>query len=166
MALKQVIDVSGSSAASKVLLDLLNTFPGLGNDRIAFSYLDSKGGIAFWPTSGAVIISNRESITGHVRQECAYPIVIIFRLAAMKESTRLQVKEFLDLLGSWISGQSVTIGGDEYKLTEYPDLGGNRKIRNISVTNAAHVQSAYTDGIEDWAINLQMRYTNEFEKET
>lgn len=163
--LKAVVDTTGSNAASKVLLDLLNRFPGLNGSVITFAALDETSGISFNPTSGAAYLENRESITGHVRQTCQYPFVIIYRAAAKTEAQKIRIKEFLDLLGRWLEMQPVTIGGNEYQLSEYPDLGaGNRKITTIVTTNAAHCQAAYQDGVEDWSLSMAMRYRNEYTK--
>ena len=164
--LKTLVDVEGTSAASKVLLDLLNEFPGLQDGtRITFATLDESGGLSFNPTSGAVFIENREDIVGNVHQVCAYPFVVIYRAAIRSEERKLVVKEFLDCLGRWLEGDTVTIGGVDYKLDEYPELdSGNRKIRTIDTTNASHCQAAYNDGVEDWSVSMTMRYTNEFTK--
>ena len=56
MPSKTVIDIDGSEAVSKILLDLLNKFPGLttGNKSILFSTLSDASGIGFFPISGAV----------------------------------------------------------------------------------------------------------------
>lgn len=164
--LKQIIDTEGTSAATKVLLDLLNEFPGIPEGMtIKFATLEETGGISFNPTSGATYIENREDITGHVYQVCAYPFVIIFRSAARTEDRKILIKEFLDLLARWLEGDTVTIGGVDYKLEQYPDLSsGDRKITTIVTTNASHCQAAYADGIEDWSISMTMRYRNDFLK--
>lgn len=65
-------DLDGSEAVSSVLLTLLNTFPGLGTRKVLFSTLTETSGIGFFPTSGAAILSDKEDITGHVKQVCLY----------------------------------------------------------------------------------------------
>ena len=163
--LKKVIDTTGSVAASKVLLALLNEFPGLGDSTITFSTLGKDSGISFNPTSGAVFLEDRESITGHVRQMCVYPFVVIYRAAPRTEERKIRIKEWLDLLGQWLQMQPIEIDGVTYQLTEYPELvSGNRKIKNIVITNAAHCQTAWADGVEDWAVAMSMRYENEYYK--
>ena len=164
--LKAVIDLEGSSAVSKVLAILLDQFPGLEEgDHIAFSTLPETGGKAFYPTSGAVFLENRESITGHVKQTCLYPFTLTYRFAPSTEAQRMRVKEFLDLLGQWLERQPITIGEERYQLEEYPSLeAGNRQIKTILATNASHLQAAYQDGIEDWVMSMQLQYTNEFDK--
>lgn len=62
---KSVIDIDGSDAVSKVLLDLLNQFPGLsGQNRILFSTLSDAPGCGFFPVSGAC---NPEAKNGYYR---------------------------------------------------------------------------------------------------
>lgn len=162
---KTVIDIDGSEAVSKVLLALLNEFPGIDQKKILFSTLSETSGIGFFPTSGAALLSDKEDITGHVKQVCLYPFNIVYRAAPKSETQRLKIKEFLDTLGRWLEQQPVTVGGDTYQLTDYPALSsGNRVIKSISRTNPGHLNAAYQDGIEDWLISATLRYENEFDK--
>lgn len=160
-----VIDIDGSEAVSKVLLSLLNEFPGLDGKSILFSTLSETSGIGFFPTSGAALLSNTEDITGHVKQVCLYPFNVVYRAAPKSEAHRLKIKEFLDGLGRWLEQQPISIGGVEYRLTEYPALSsGNRVVKSISRTNPGHLNAAYQDGIEDWLISATLRYENEFDR--
>lgn len=158
-------DLDGSEAVSSVLLTLLNTFPGLGTRKVLFSTLTETSGIGFFPTSGAAILSDKEDITGHVKQVCLYPFTIVYRSAPRSEEQKLKVKEFLDTLGKWLERQPVTINGTEYQISTYPTLSsGNRVIKSISRSNPAHLNAAYQDNVEDWAISATLRYENEFDK--
>lgn len=160
-----VIDIDGSEAVSNVLLSLMNDFPGLGNKKILFSTLSETSGIGFFPTSGAALLSDKESITGHVKQVCLYPFNVIYRAAPKSEAQRLRIKEFLDTLGRWLEKQPVTVGGHTYQLAQYPGLSsGNRLIKSISRTSPGHLNAAYQDGVEDWLISASLRYENEFDK--
>lgn len=162
---KSIIDIDGSEAVSKVLLALLNEFPGLDKKIILFSTLSETSGIGFFPTSGAALLSNAEDITGRVKQVCLYPFNVVYRAAPKSESQRLKIKEFLDSIGRWLEQQPVTIGGIEYRLTAYPSLSsGNRVVKSISRTNPGHLNAAYQDGVEDWVISATLRYENEFDK--
>ena len=158
-------DVDGSEAVSSVLLALLNEFPGLGERTISFSTLEESSGIGFFPTSGAAILSDQEDITGHVKQVCLYPFIIVYRSAPRTEARKLKVKEFLDTLGKWLERQPVVINDVEYQLSAYPTLAsGNRVIKSVGRSNPAHLEKAYDDGIEDWAVSATLRYENEFDK--
>ena len=166
MAIQKMIDIEGSEAVSKVLLALLNTFPGLENGKtVQFSTLTETSGIGFYPTSGAALLSDKEDITGHVKQVCLYPFSVIYRAAPKTEAQKIRIKEFLDALGKWLELQPVIINDQTYKLEGYPDIAsGNRTIKSVSRTNPAHLNAAYNDGVEDWIISATLKYENEFTK--
>lgn len=161
----KVFDIDGAEAVSKVLLTLLNEFPILNGKEIKFSTLSETAGIGFFPTSGSAVISNKEDITGHVKQVCSYPFNIVYRAAPKTEAQKIRIKEFLDTLGKWLELQPVAIDETTYKLPEYPKLSsGNRVIKSVSRTNPAHLNAAYDDGVEDWVISANLKYENEFDK--
>lgn len=166
MPARSAIDVDGTEAVSKVILSLLNTFPGLSqNQSIAFATLEETSGIGFFPTSGAAFISDMESITGHVRQVCVYPFSVVYRAAPKSEKQRMRIKEYLDTLGKWLEKQTVTLNGVACKLDAYPELdSGNRIIKSVSRMSSAYINAAYQDGIEDWIIMLRLIYENEYDK--
>lgn len=158
------IDVDGSDVMSKVLLDLLNAFPGLTNKKIEFSSLSEDSGIGFFPSSGAVITSQKRDITDHVKQNCSYPFDIVYREAPVTEKQRLRIKEFLDTLGKWLEKQPVTINGKEHKLESYPELSSDsRTITSINRTTPAYLNSVLDDGVENWVLSVNLRYDNEFD---
>lgn len=162
---KNLIDIDGSEAVSRVLIILLNSFPGLNGKKVEFSTLSETAGIGFFPTSGAALLSNTEDITGLVKQVCLYPFNLIYRAAPKTETKRLEIKEFLDGFGKWLEQQPVTIGKTDYRLAEYPELSSdNREIKSINRTNPAHLSAAYDDGIEDWIVSATLKYENEFYK--
>lgn len=166
MPTKATIDIDGSEAVSKVLLELLNTFPGLSEkQRILFSTLSESAGIGFFPTTGAVLQSDKEDVTGHVKQVCLYPFSVIYRAAPKSEAQRMRIKEYLDTLGKWLEQQPVLLNGKEYRLAAYPALAsGNRIIQSITRTSPAYINAAYQDGIEDWMIAARLSYENEFDR--
>lgn len=157
-------DVDGTIQLTKVLLDLLNTFPLLDGEKIKFSTLSETSGIGFFPTSGAVILSNREDITGHVEQTCLYPFNIFYRAAPTTEKQRIRIKEKLDSLGKWLEKQPITLKDTEHKISDYPELTDGRVISSISRTNSGHLFAVSNDGIEDWLISASVSYTSEFDK--
>lgn len=158
------IDIDGSEIVSTALRTLLNQFPGLGDKRITFVHLNDTNGIAFFPTSGAALLSSTEDITGHVKQECMYPFTVVYRAAPKNESARIRMKELLDTLGRWLEMQPVTVSRKTYQLTSYPALEQGRVIKYIKRTNPAHYNAAYQDGVEDWLIALTLKYDSEFDK--
>lgn len=166
MATQKMVDIDGAEAVSKVLLALLNTFPGLENGKkVQFSTLSETSGIGFYPTSGSALLSDKEDITGHVTQVCMYPFSIIYRAAPKTDLQKIHIKEFLDALGKWLELQPVVINEKTYKLTKYPVITiGNRVIKSISRTNPAHLNATYDDGVEDWIISATLKYENEYDK--
>ena len=161
---KYPVDVTGSDLMSDLLLTLLNTFPGLQGQKIKFSTLSDTEGIGLFPTAGAAIISNRESVTGHVNQSCAYTFTVVYRAAPKTEERRLKIKEWLDLLGKWLEQQTVNINEEDHKIKDYPPTNDSREIEDISRTSSAHLDKVYQDGIEDWVITATLHYKNEFDK--
>lgn len=166
MPAKATIDIDGSEAVSKVLLELLNTFPGLSEkQRILFSTLSESSGIGFFPTTGAALQSDKEDVTGHVTQVCLYPFSVVYRAAPKSEAQRMRIKEYLDTLGKWLEQQPVLLNGKKYRLEAYPALAsGNRIIKTITRTSPAYINAAYQDGIEDWIIAARLSYENEFDR--
>ena len=166
MPQKAIIDIDGSEAVSKVLLDFLNMFPGLAeNKSILFSTLSETSGIGFFPTAGAVLQSNLEDIAGHVTQVCLYPFSVVYRAAPKSETQRIRIKEWLDTLGKWLEKQTVSIGKKEYKIADYPILkSDNRVIKSISRTSPAYLNAVYQNNIEDWLVSCTLTYENEFDK--
>lgn len=164
MPAKTAIDIDGSEAISAVLLKLLNEFPGLSpRQRVQFATLEDTGGIGFFPSAGAAIETEKESITGHVQQRCLYPFEVFYRSAPKTEAQRLRIKEFLDTLGKWLERQPVKVNGKKEQLAAYPALAsGNRLIKSISRAAPACPATAYQDGVEDWAMGLRLTYENDF----
>lgn len=163
MSGQKAIDVNGSEIVSTALLKLLNSFPGLNGKQIKFSMLEDKSVLGFFPVSGATIVSKRESVTGHVFMQCSYPFNIIYRAAAKTETQKLTIKEFLDALGKWLELQPIVINGEEIKLHKYPDLDSGRVITSVERSSPGHLSAAYQDGVEDWAIAITLKYTNEYD---
>lgn len=117
------IDADGSEQLTRVLLTLLNTFPGIdGDKKILFSTLSKTSGIGFFPTSGAAVLTSKRDITGKTTQMCQYPFQIIYRAAVQTEAQKLRLKNFLDMLGAWLELQPICIEQKRYQLARYPSL--------------------------------------------
>lgn len=161
---KQVrFDVDGSEIVSKVLLELLNKCPALCGKKVAFSTLGEDEGLGFFPSVGAAITSETETITGDVHQVCAYPFDVVLRCAPKTEAARIRCKELLDAIGRWLERQLITVNGEMHTMDAYPALTeGNRKIRAISRTSPSHLNAVYQNGVEDWLFSGSLRYENNF----
>ena len=89
-------DLDGYDIITNALMTLLNQYPGLGSDEIRFSTFGTESGIAMFPSIGAVVENERQSVTGKVYQSCNYPFNIVYKVAGVSESNKIQVKDFLD----------------------------------------------------------------------
>ena len=158
-------DVDGSEEVTSALGELLNQFPGLIEDeKIKFSTLEKESGIAFYPVTGAVIASEKKSVTGKVNQLCNYPFYIVYRTSAESPKIKAEVKEFLDSLGKWLEKQPVTIDGETRKLDSYPKLTEERTIEEITRLTPGHLDEAYENNTQDWVISISLKYRNIFYK--
>lgn len=158
-------DVEGQDVITEALMTLLNSFPGLESDEyISFSALGEDGGITFYPTDGAVIADEKEDILGDIHQLCLYPFNVFCRHVGLNENRKISTKEWLDTLGRWLEGQTVTIDNVDYKLPAYPVLTGDRKIKKIERQTPAYLDNINQNGTEDWAISLSVQYENNFNR--
>lgn len=154
-------DVSGYEILTNAVLALLSEFPGLNGREILFEELEESG-IAFSADNGALVISERRSITDHVVQTCQFPFFVIYRTTSTKEFQKLQVQSFFDALGKWICKEPVHIGGETYRLTAYPTLVEGRRITRVTRSNSYGLEPN-EDGVQDWLMPVTIQYTNEFD---
>lgn len=154
-------DVTGYEILTNAVLALLAEFPGLNGREILFEEL-GESGIAFSADNGALIISERRSITDHVTQTCQFPFFIIYRTTSTKEFQKLQVQSFFNALGKWICKEPVEIGGKVERLAFYPVLSDGRKITRVTRSNSYGLEPN-EDGVQDWLMPVTVQYTNEFD---
>lgn len=155
-------DATGYELLTKAVKDLLNQFPGLNGQKIYFEEIGEEDGIAFSADAGALVMSERRSITDHVTQICQYPFMVIYRASTTREYQKLNVANFLDTLGKWLCKEPVEIQGVEYQLTSYPALSDGRKITRISRNNA-YGTVPNDNKSQDWILPVSLQYTNEFD---
>lgn len=154
-------DVTGYEILTNAVLALLAKFPGLNGREILFEEL-GESGIAFSADNGALIISERRSITDNVTQTCQFPFFIVYRTASTKEFQKLQVQAFFDAIGKWICKEPVEISGETVRLVNYPPLSDGRKITRVTRSNSYGLEPN-EDGVQDWLMPVTVQYTNEFE---
>ncbi len=158
-------DIDGYEAVTSALRELLNQYPGLSSsDEIAFSTLGEDSGKAMFPISGAVIESEKKSITGKVTEVCLYPFYVIYRASGLNENRKAKVKEWLDNLGKWLEQKKVLIDGMEYQLTELPPLTEGREFLFIGRQTPAYLDTVNENKSENWAIYISARYQYEYYK--
>lgn len=156
------VDVSGNEVLTKAIKALLASYPALGGETISFEELGESGGMAFSADSGALIISERRSITDHVFQSCQFPIFIICRTSATREYEKMRVQEFLDTLGKWLCKEPAIINGETVRLSAYPELTEGRKITRITRSNSYGLEPN-ENNTQDWLLPVTVQYTNEFD---
>lgn len=154
-------DVSGYEILTNAVLALLSQFPGLHGREILFEELDKESGIAFSADNGALVMTERRSITDHIVQTCQYPFFIIYRTASTKEFQKLQVQAFFDAIGKWICREPVEIDSEVVQLMNYPELSDGRKITRVTRSNSYGLEPN-EDGVQDWLMPVTVQYTNEF----
>lgn len=155
-------DVTGYELLTRAVKDLLNQYPGLSGQKISFEELGEESGMAFSADAGALVMSERRSITDHVSQSCQYPFLVIYRTSATREYQKLNVTAFLDSLGKWLCKEPVEIGDVVYRLTDYPGLSSGRKITRITRNNS-YGTVPNDNGSQDWILPVSVQYTNEFD---
>ena len=157
------IDGEGKDLLTKAVKELLNNFPGLEDKEITFEELSKDSGIAFSADNGALILSEKKSVTGKIYQKCQYPFYVIYRTGAQTESQKIYVQSFLDLLGRWISGEKITYNDTDYKLLTYPELTEGRAINRITRMNSYGIEPD-KDGVQDWLLPCTVEYEHIYYK--
>ena len=155
-------DVDGFETLTNAVLELLSQFPGLNGREILFEELGKESGIAFSANNGALVMSERRSITDHVRQNCQYPFFIVYRTASTQEYQKLQVQAFFDAIGKWLCREPAVVNGETVRLKSYPALSDDRKITRITRSNSYGLEPS-SDGVQDWLMPVTVEYTNEFD---
>lgn len=158
-------DFDGYEILTDVIDILLNQFPGLEDgERIEFSKLEEDNGFGWFPAGGAIIESERISITDHVTQRCLLPFFVVYRSHFTTSAQKKAVKNMLDDIGRWLEQQEITVDGEQYRLEKYPILSGDREIEKISRKTPAYLDGVQESGCEDWAISIVLKYKNEYDK--
>lgn len=155
-------DATGYELLTKAVKDLLNQFPGLNGQKIYFEEIGEEDGVAFSADAGALVMSERRSITDHVTQICQYPFMVIYRASTTREFQKLNVANFLDTLGKWLCKEPVEISGAVHKLAGYPVLSDGRQITRVTRNNS-YGTVPNENKSQDWILPVSIQYTNEFD---
>lgn len=155
-------DPTGFEYMKRAIRALLNEYPGLGGERIRYEELNEDSGIAFSADSGALVMSERRSITDHISQECQFPFLVVYRTTATREFEKLSVSAFLDSLGKWLCREPVEVDGTQHKLASYPEISDGRKIIRITRNNS-YGTAPNDNHSQDWILPVSVQYTYEFD---
>ena len=152
-------DIDGYDAITSALRALINQYPALSEgEEISFSVLEESSGKAMFPISGAVIESQKKTVTGKTTEICNYPFYVIYRASGLSENNKAKVKEWLDNLGKWLEQKKIYVNGTEYKLEELPPLTEGREFLNIGRETPAYLDTVNDNQSENWAIYISARY--------
>lgn len=158
-------DIDGYNAITSALRELLNQFPLLEeHEEITFSSLEENSGIAMFPVSGAVVETERKTITGKITEVCLYPFFVVYRSIGLTENRKARVKEWLDTLGKWLEQKEIIVNGVSYKLESLPPLTEGRKFLSIDRQTPAYLDNTSENKTEDWVINISARYQYIYKK--
>ena len=155
-------DPTGYEYMVRAMKALLNQYPGLDGQKIYFEELGEEEGIAFSADTGALVMSERRSITDHVTQSCQFPFLVVFRTQSTREFEKLNVAAFLDTLGKWLCKEPVNIGGTAYRLKDFPELADGRRITRITRNNS-YGAVPNENKSQDWILPVSVQYTYEFD---
>ena len=156
------IDATGFEMLTNAVRDLLQSYPGLGRREILFEELDESGGLIFSADGGALVITERRSITDHITQTCQYPFLVVYRTAASTEREKPNIQTFLENLGKWLCMEKVVLDGAEQRLTSYPKLTDGRQITRITRSNS-YGTAPNENKTQDWILPVTVQYTYEFD---
>lgn len=156
-------DSGGYEAITQAVKAMLNQFPGLNtDDEVKFEALEGSGSIAFVNDAGALVYTEKKTITGMIHQECRYPFLLVYRFESSQERNKLVAQQFLDVYGKWLC-QEPTIYEHNQPPLEYPKLTGGRKITRVIRYNI-YSQEPQKGGDQDWVLPVTIEYTNKFRK--
>lgn len=153
------LDGEGYEVLTKAVLAMMMEYSELIGQDILFEELGDSWGIAFSSDSGALVMTERRTVTGRVIQSCQYPFLVVYRTASTQERQKLQVQTFLDTLGKWLCGENATVGGKTERRDGFPTLAGEREITRITRMNAYGTQPQ-ANGVQDWVLPVTVQYTN------
>lgn len=155
------LDGVGYEVLTKAVLALLSEYGEIIGKEIYFEDI-SQTGIAFSADNGALVITERKTITGKIWQNCQYPFYVVYRTASTNEKLKLQAQTFLDSLGKWICMEPAEINGKTYFLDSYPALTKGRKITRVTRLNSYGLEPD-ANGDQDWLLPVTVLYTNEIQ---
>ena len=157
------IDAGGTEPLKIAVMDLVNRFPGLNGQVIAYQGLGENSGISVEPESGTLVYAEATDILGTTRQACQYPFVVVYRSGGTSEYQKMSVTRFLDDLGAWLCREPVTIDGADYRMFAFPDVSAGRKITGIVRFNTYALEKNENQ-TQDWVLPVIVNYTHEFQK--
>ena len=158
-------DTDGFQFVTHALMETINTFPGLEpGEEFTFSMIPATEGMSVVAMSGAYILEEHESVTGHVWQMCLYPFTVVCRVSGLNSGRKIDWKEWMDTLGEWLTRKTVLIDGEWHQLKRWPVLTDGREIRKVVRQTPAYLGGINEDKSENWVMDMTIQYRNEFDR--
>lgn len=143
------IDSHEGVLLTQPLLDFINKYPRFQfGESVAFGDATHSDGLALYPVSGALVISEVEDITGGHESNRQYPFYLVYKVGQGSIAHSISIKEFLDDIGAWCENQDYS----ELNTTEIEVTGIERQ-------TVAAMESTENDGTENWTIAITLFYT-------
>ena len=148
------IDVQDGESFTSLLLEILNQYPGLmSGESVVFGDSTHSDGLAMYPISGALVISETEDVLGGVESTRQYPFYLVYKVGQGSANRAISVKEFLDGVGMWLEKQDLS-----HLVT------GDITIEEIKRQSVAAMDSVEEDGTQNWTISIALSYTKRFNR--
>lgn len=90
-----------------------------------------------------------------------YSCSLRYRVDPKSDARKISEQGKLDALAQWLEGRSVTVNGNTYQRTGFPELTDNRVIRRIERRANASAEGQFDDGSIVYIVPLQLEYTKE-----
>jgi hypothetical protein len=143
------IDTKDSVLLTNPILAFLNTYPKFQlGESIEFGDASHEEGLAMYPISGALIVSETEDVTGGHESNRQYPFYLVYKSGTGSASRAISIKELLDDIGAWCESQNYST---------FDDLG--IEVTEISRQTVAAMDSLEENGTENWNIAITLFYT-------
>lgn len=143
------IDAREGALLTEPLLDFLNQYPDFQpGESIVFGDASHESGLAMYPVSGALVISETEDIMGNHESNRQYPFYLVYKSGTGSSTRAISIKDFLDAIGAWCEKKDyAALNTTEIEVTE------------ISRQTVAAMDSVEENGVENWTISITLFYT-------
>ena len=146
-------------SVSQAVLAAVNAYPGLKDgERSAFAGMDQESALAVFPKEGQALEEEHRSVTGRVRRICCWPFTVACRAGGPGQRQRESIAAWMDALGRWLEGQTVSVGGRDHCLAAYPALTGGRRLLSIRRAGVPRQAGTDDDRTQIWVMDMTARY--------
>ena len=146
-------------SVSQAVLAAVNAYPGLKDgEKFTFAGMDQESGLAVFPKEGQALEEEHRSVTGRVKRLCRWPFTVACRAGGPGQRQRESAAAWMDALGRWLEGQTVSVGGRDHCLAAYPALTGRRRLTAIRRAGVPRQAEADDDRAQIWVMDMTARY--------